>query len=156
MYTLKPQLVYLNLKPKHIHMQYSIKNRTIFTQQKYCQQNFMQTLQIFNPTNETYPHKVFIQVGRFPFYYLNCHDAKTPDVNFWSILFPSHHFRRHPIWRSHHRCALWVLWRDLSTEVKTHCKRTNSASIQVAVYEVRDKFLTIGAGSKLWSVILCH
>ena len=51
MYIFKNHNWFIEFKTyKHIHVQYSIKNRIIFTQQNYCQQNFMQTLQIFNPT----------------------------------------------------------------------------------------------------------
>ena len=66
---------------------------------------------------------VLVEVGRFPFHHLDGHDAERPDVDFGTVLLPSHYLGRHPVRGPHHRGTLVLLWSDLGAKPKVSCGR---------------------------------
>lgn len=66
----------------------------------------------------THPQRIFIKVRWFPLNHLNGHDAQTPDVDLWPILFPSNNLWCHPVGSSNHGATFALLWRYCGTEAK--------------------------------------
>lgn len=67
---------------------------------------------------DAYPERVFIEVGGLTLHHLDGHNAKGPDVHFGAVSFAGHHFRSHPVGRTHHGAPFALLRSDLSTEAK--------------------------------------
>ena len=72
----------------------------------------------------------FCKVGRLPLNHLDCHDAKAPDVDFPTILFPGHNFGRHPIRSSYHGSSFVVRLIDLRTEAKISYDRALAKALR--------------------------